>query len=108
MQGPYGERTELLFFQASKATGLHNVHPTWAGTFVLAALGAVFPGRNFILLDSDCLPVTLFEAADLWKEAYLSRFPTGSKSGLAARHPLHAVERFYDDPSVVFTQGESL
>ena len=84
MRGPRHERTELLFFQASKDTGLHNVHPTWAGTFVLAALGAVFPGVHFILLDSDCLPVTLFEAADLWKEAYLTRFPKGSKSGLAS------------------------
>ena len=39
--------------------GLHHVHPTWAGTFVLAALVAVFPALNFVLLDSDCLPVTL-------------------------------------------------
>ena len=28
----------------------------------LAALVGLFPGVNFILLDSDCLPVTLFEA----------------------------------------------
>ena len=50
------------------ATGLHHVHPTWAGTFVLAALVAMFPGINFVVLDSDCLPVTLFEAEDLWTE----------------------------------------
>ena len=37
----------------------HNVHPTWAGTFVLAALGASFPGKHFFLLDSDCLPVAI-------------------------------------------------
>ena len=48
------------------------MHPTWAGTFVLAALVAVFPGLNFVLLllDSDCLPVTLFEVEDLWTEAF--------------------------------------
>ena len=45
-------------FPISETTGLHQVHPTWAGTFVLAALVAVFPGVNFVLLDSDCLPVT--------------------------------------------------
>ena len=50
--GPHQERTELLFFPATEETGLHRVHPTWAGTFVLAALVAVFPGINFILLDS--------------------------------------------------------
>ena len=59
LTGPMGERTELCFFPASEHTGLHNVHPTWAGTFVLAALGASFPGKHFFLLDSDCLPVTM-------------------------------------------------
>lgn len=49
--------------------------PTWTGTFVLAALGASFPGKHFLLVDSDCLPVTLFEAFDLWQEVYLARFP---------------------------------
>jgi len=28
MTGPMGERTELCFFPATEATGLHNVHPT--------------------------------------------------------------------------------
>ena len=71
---PHQEKTELLYFPATEETGLHRVHPTWAGTFVLAALVAIFPGTNFILLDSDCLPITLFEAADLWKEGFLARF----------------------------------
>ena len=42
---------------------------TWAGTFVLAALCLVFPGLHIVLLDSDCVPVTLFEVEDLWQEA---------------------------------------
>ena len=75
MVGPSNEKTELLSFPATEHTGLHHVHPTWAGTFVLAALVAVFPKTHFILLDSDCLPVTLFEAADLWREAFITRFP---------------------------------
>ena len=64
LMGPHKEKTELLLFPISESTGLHHVHPTWAGTFVLAALVAVFPGINFVLLDSDCLPVTLFEVED--------------------------------------------
>ena len=65
LMGPHKEKTELLLFPISESTGLHHVHPTWAGTFVLAALVAVFPGINFVLLDSDCLPVTLFEVQDM-------------------------------------------
>lgn len=49
LRGPKGERTELLFFPVTAATGLHKVHPTWAGTFVLAALGAIYPGIPFHL-----------------------------------------------------------
>ena len=92
--GPHQEKTELLFFPAAEETGLHRVHPTWAGTFVLAALVSIFPGINFILLDSDCLPVTLFEAAHLWKEAYLTRFPSGTGKGLPQRLPLHRKREF--------------
>ena len=92
--GPHKEKTELLLFPISATTGLHHVHPTWAGTFVLAALVAVFPGLNFVLLDSDCLPVTLFEVEDLWTEAFLARFPAHSDGGLPKAHPLLAFQRF--------------
>ena len=71
--------------------------PTWAGTFVLAALVAVFPGINFVLLDSDCLPVTLFEVEDLWAEAYLARFPDHCESGIPQAHPLRALARYSKD-----------
>ena len=98
--GPQQEKTELLFFPATEETGLHRVHPTWAGTFVLAALVSIFPGINFILLDSDCLPITLFEAADLWKEGYLTRFPPGA----AQKHPLHRKRDYVNRPDVVYTQ----
>ena len=83
---------------------LHRVHPTWAGTFVLAALVAIFPGINFILLDSDCLPITLFEAADLWKEGFLARFPLGAGKGLPQKHPLHRRRDYVNRPDVVYTQ----
>ena len=40
--------------------------PTWAGTFVLAALVFLFPDTNLVLLDSDYIPITLFEVDELW------------------------------------------
>ena len=88
LTGPHKEKTELLLFPISATTGLHHVHPTWAGTFVLAALVAMFPGLNFVLLDSDCLPVTLFEVEDMWTEAFLARFPAHSDGGIPQAHPL--------------------
>ena len=69
MQGPASELCDVVFFPISEASGLHLVHHTWAGTFVLAALCLVFPGLHIVLLDSDCVPVTLFEVEDLWQEA---------------------------------------
>ena len=77
MHGPAGELCDLIYIPISAAAGLEHVHPTWAGTFVLAALVFLFPGIHFVLLDSDCVPVTLFEVADLWKELSLLR--TGLK-----------------------------
>ena len=71
MHGPAGELCDLIYVPISSAAGLEHVHPTWAGTFVLAALVFLFPGVHFVLLDSDCVPVTLFEVADLWKEISL-------------------------------------
>ena len=69
MQGPAQERCDVVYFPISQASGLHLVHPTWAGTLVLAALCLVFPGLHIVLPDSDCVPVTLFEVEDLWQEA---------------------------------------
>ena len=103
--GTVASSSLLLLFPISASTGLHHVHPTWAGTFVLAALVAMFPGINFVLLDSDCLPVTLFEVEDLWTEAYLARFPAHCESGIPQAHPLPALARFSKDPQVVYTQS---
>ena len=38
IQGPARELCDVVFFPVSQASGLHLVHHTWAGTFVLAAL----------------------------------------------------------------------
>ena len=64
--GPGDEQVDLVFVRAAKGAGLHLVHPTWAGTFVLAAMVFLFPNAHLVLLDSDCVPVTLFEIEELW------------------------------------------
>ena len=38
----------------------------WAGTYILDACVYLFPTTNFALIDSDCVPVTLFEIQELW------------------------------------------
>ena len=89
MHGPAGELCDLIYIPISPAAGLEHVHPTWAGTFVLAALVFLFPGIHFVLLDSDCVPVTLFEVADLWKEISLLQ------NGL-----MHATRSFPKGPGI--------
>ena len=37
-----------------------------AGTCILDACVYLFPGTNFALIDSDCIPVTLYEIQELW------------------------------------------
>ena len=54
---------------SSRACMLGPAQERCDGTFVLAALCLVFPGLHIVLLDSDCVPVTLFEVEDLWQEA---------------------------------------
>ena len=64
--GPCGELTTVVFVHISADTGLDRVHPTWAGTYILDACVFLFPATNFGLIDSDCVPVTLFEVQELW------------------------------------------
>ena len=66
--GPYGELTTVVFVHISADTGLHKVHPTWAGTYILDACVFLFPTINFALIDSDCVPVTLFDTRTLASE----------------------------------------
>ena len=76
--GSFRERTDVVSIHICDATGLANVHPTWAGTFVLAGMVALYPNIHFALIDNDCLPLTLFEIAELWHLASPDRVPLGS------------------------------
>ena len=55
-------------------------------------------------LERYCLPVSLFEATDLWREVYLTRFPPGTGKTLPAKHPLHRKQVYLRDSRVVYTQ----
>ena len=63
--GPYREKTTAIHFPINADTGLHQVHYTWAGAAALEALCLMFPTVNFALIDSDCVPTSLFEIAEL-------------------------------------------
>ena len=65
MTGPYREKTTAIHFPIHADTGLHQVHYTWAGAAALEALCLMFPSVNFALIDSDCVPTSLFEVAEL-------------------------------------------
>ena len=61
-------------------------------------------GVNFILLECDCLTFTLFKAADLWREGYLTRFPPGTGKTMPTMHLLHRKQVCLGDQRVVYTQ----
>ena len=63
--GAYREKTTAIHFPINADTGLHQVHYTWAGAAALEALCLMFPTVNFALIDSDCVPTSLFEIAEL-------------------------------------------
>ena len=63
--GPYREKTTAIHIPINANTGLHQVHYTWVGAAVLETLCLVFSTVNFALTDSDCVPTSLFEIAEL-------------------------------------------
>ena len=63
--GPHGEKTTAIHFPITAETGLHQVHYTWAGPYILEALCLTNPTVNFALIDSNCVPTSLFEIAEL-------------------------------------------
>ena len=63
--GPLRERTTAIHVPICETTGLDRVHFTWAGTFVLECLVFLFPDKHFVLIDTDCVPTSLFEIEKL-------------------------------------------
>ena len=63
--GPFQEITTAIHVPIDASSGLDKVHFTWAGTFVLEALVYLFPDKHIILIDTDCVPTSLFEVEEL-------------------------------------------
>ena len=63
--GPFQEITTAIHVPLDASSGLDKVHFTWAGTFVLEALVYVFADKHIILIDTDCVPTSLFEVEEL-------------------------------------------
>ena len=63
--GPFQETTTAIHVPIDASSGLDKVHFTWAGTFVLEALVYLFPDKHIILIDTDCVPTSLFEVEEL-------------------------------------------
>ena len=63
--GPYQEYTVAEYIPSTEEFGLNEVHYTWAGTYVLEAAAFLYPDVNFILVDADCVPTSLFEVEEL-------------------------------------------
>ena len=59
------ELTTAIHVPIDASSGLDKVHFTWAGTFVLEALVYLFPDKHIILIDTDCVPTSLFEVEEL-------------------------------------------
>ena len=63
--GPFQEITTAIHVPIDASSGLDKVHFTWAGTFVLEAMVYLFPDKHIILIDTDCVPTSLFEVEEL-------------------------------------------
>ena len=58
------DNRDLVAGSLTEVPGLNHwpmVAACWAGTYILDACVCMFPATNFALIDSDCVPVTLFE-----------------------------------------------
>ena len=58
------EITTAIHVPIDASSGLDKARFTWAGTFVLAMVH-LFPDKYFILIDTDCVPTSLFEVKEL-------------------------------------------
>ena len=63
--GPHKEVTRMVWYHINDQSGVQYVPHTWAGVFVLLVARFLFPSINIALVDTDCVPVSLFEVEDL-------------------------------------------
>ena len=63
--GPHKEVTRLVWYHINAESGVQHVPHIWAGVFVLLVARFLFPTIHIALVDTDCVPVSLFEIEDL-------------------------------------------
>ena len=63
--GPHKEVTRLVWYHVNAQSGVQYVPHIWAGVFVLLVARFLFPSIHIALVDTDCVPVSLFEIEDL-------------------------------------------
>ena len=84
--GPHKEVTRLVWYHINNQSGVQYVPHIWAGVFVLLVARFLFPTINIALVDTDCVPVSLFEIEDLillsklQMSAHSTRTPPGGIS----------------------------
>ena len=79
------ERWTAIYVPLTEATGMHKVHYTWGATFVIEALFASDPTKNYVLWDHDAAPTILYELDDL-AEVLLLSTPTTWADGSTAEN----------------------
>ena len=55
----------MVWYHIKNQSGVQYVPHIWAGVFVLLVARFLFPSINIALVDTDCVPVSLFEIEDL-------------------------------------------
>ena len=63
--GPHKEVTRLVWYHVNAESGVQHVPHIWAGVFVLLVARFLFPTIHIALVDTDSVPVSLFEIEDL-------------------------------------------
>ena len=102
--GPHKEVTRMVWYPIHDQSGVQYVPHTWAGVFVLLVARFLFPSINIALVDTDCVPVSLFEVEDLillsklQMSAHSTRTPPGGISASDQPKPVMLLfsEQFHD------------
>ena len=94
----------MVWYPIHDQSGVQYVPHTWAGVFVLLVARFLFPSINIALVDTDCVPVSLFEVEDLillsklQMSAHSTRTPPGGISASDQPKPVMLLfsEQFHD------------
>ena len=90
--GPHKEVTRLVWYHINAESGVQYVPHIWAGVFVLLVARFLFPTIHIALVDTDCVPVSLFEIEDLilLSKLQMSAHSTSTPPGEVSAASAHA------------------